>query len=210
MATKLPKNYKPSKSEKFMNAKQKEYFRLKLKNWKNDIYQESRETVENLQDSIAPADISDRATQESELSVFAFEMRVGFGQVGDLHLLGIPVEALARELTGDNSEAEGLGEGTCVVETCEGLVLALDRIEELGVVVDSFDVRFGDVLQNGIRVEGGHGTVGENHPSAFAHEDRTLLGQLVAIGQDQVGVVLVTGSLGPVPPGKGEVITGVF
>ena len=49
-----------------MNAKQKEYFRLKLKNWKNDIYQESRETVENLQDSIAPADISDRATQESE------------------------------------------------------------------------------------------------------------------------------------------------
>ena len=35
-------------------------------NWKNDIHQESRETVENLQDSIAPADISDRATQESE------------------------------------------------------------------------------------------------------------------------------------------------
>ena len=66
MATKLPKNYKPSKTEKFMNAKQKEYFRLKLKNWKNDIYQESRETVENLQDSIAPADVSDRATQESE------------------------------------------------------------------------------------------------------------------------------------------------
>ena len=66
MATKLPKNYKPSKSEKFMNSKQKEYFRLKLKNWKNDIYQESRETVENLQDSITPADISDRATQESE------------------------------------------------------------------------------------------------------------------------------------------------
>ena len=49
-----------------MNAKQKEYFRSKLRNWKNDIYQESRETVENLQDSIAPADISDRATQESE------------------------------------------------------------------------------------------------------------------------------------------------
>ena len=66
MATKLPKNYKPSKSEKFMNAKQKEYFRSKLKNWKNEIYQESRETVENLQDSIVPADISDRATQESE------------------------------------------------------------------------------------------------------------------------------------------------
>ena len=66
MATKLPKNYKPLKSEKFMNAKQKEYFKLKLENWKKDIFKESKETVENLQDSIAPADISDRATQESE------------------------------------------------------------------------------------------------------------------------------------------------
>ena len=49
-----------------MNAKQKEYFKLKLENWKKDIFKESKETVENLQDSIAPADISDRATQESE------------------------------------------------------------------------------------------------------------------------------------------------
>ena len=60
---KLPKSYKPTKSEKFMNAKQKEYFRTKLKDWKNDIYKESRETVENLQDSIAPADMSDRGGQ---------------------------------------------------------------------------------------------------------------------------------------------------
>ena len=66
---KLPKTYKPTKSEKFMNAKQKEYFRTKLKNWKDEIYRECRETVENLQDSIAPADMSDRATQESEKSL---------------------------------------------------------------------------------------------------------------------------------------------
>lgn len=66
MVTKLPKNYKPLKSEKFMNAKQKEYFRLKLQNWKLDIHKESSETLENLQDSTAPADVSDRATQESE------------------------------------------------------------------------------------------------------------------------------------------------
>ena len=66
MATKLPKNYKPVKSEKFMNAKQKQYFKQKLENWKQEIFKESKETVENLQDSIAPADISDRATQESE------------------------------------------------------------------------------------------------------------------------------------------------
>ena len=46
-----------------------ERFRTKLKNWKDEIYRESRETVENLQDSIAPADMSDRATQESEKSL---------------------------------------------------------------------------------------------------------------------------------------------
>ena len=51
-----------------MNAKQKEYFRQKLENWKQEIYRESKETVENLQDSIAPADISDRATQSRENS----------------------------------------------------------------------------------------------------------------------------------------------
>ena len=66
MATKLPKNYRPSQDEKFMNAKQREFFRVKLNDWKSEIYKESRETVENLQDSNSPADISDRATQESE------------------------------------------------------------------------------------------------------------------------------------------------
>jgi DnaK suppressor protein len=66
MATKLPKNYRPSQDEKFMNAKQREFFRVKLNDWKSEIYKESRETVENLQDSNSLADISDRATQESE------------------------------------------------------------------------------------------------------------------------------------------------
>ena len=66
MATKLPKNYRPSQDAKFMNAKQREFFRVKLNDWKSEIYKESRETVENLQDSNSPADISDRATQESE------------------------------------------------------------------------------------------------------------------------------------------------
>ena len=47
MPTKLPKNYKPLKSEKFMNAKQKEYFRLKLENWKNDIFKESKESSDD-------------------------------------------------------------------------------------------------------------------------------------------------------------------
>ena len=66
MATKLPKTYKPLKSEKFMNAKQKQYFKQTLENCNQETFKEGKETVENLQDSIAPADISDRATLESE------------------------------------------------------------------------------------------------------------------------------------------------
>ena len=31
--TKISKNYKPTKKEKFMNAKMKEYFRIKLVDW---------------------------------------------------------------------------------------------------------------------------------------------------------------------------------
>ncbi|HCV48395.1 MAG TPA: RNA polymerase-binding protein DksA, partial [Rhodobiaceae bacterium] len=37
MATRLPKDYAPSDSEPFMNARQREYFRRKLVTWKEDI-----------------------------------------------------------------------------------------------------------------------------------------------------------------------------
>ena len=42
---KLPKGYVPSEDEKFMNAKQKEYFRRKLSDWKADIAEETRNTA---------------------------------------------------------------------------------------------------------------------------------------------------------------------
>ena len=41
MATRLPRNYQPSTEEKFMNAKQVQYFRLKLLNWREEILKES-------------------------------------------------------------------------------------------------------------------------------------------------------------------------
>ena len=43
--TQLPPGYKPSESEPFMNEKQREYFRRKLLNWKDEILRESRETI---------------------------------------------------------------------------------------------------------------------------------------------------------------------
>jgi DnaK suppressor protein len=41
--------YKPSDDEPFMNDRQREYFRRKLHSWKEDILQESRETLAALQ-----------------------------------------------------------------------------------------------------------------------------------------------------------------
>ena len=71
--TKLPKNYKPTQKEKFMNAKMKEYFRQKLVNWKKDLLKESSQTLNNLQnESEAKPDITDRASEEIDRS---FELR---------------------------------------------------------------------------------------------------------------------------------------
>ena len=72
--TKIPKNYKPSLKEKFMNAKMKRYFRLKLIDWKNELLKESSLTLANLQkeESSAKPDVTDRASDETERS---FELR---------------------------------------------------------------------------------------------------------------------------------------
>ena len=67
MATELPKDYRPSEKEPFMNERQREYFRRKLVTWKDDIIRESRETIQNLQSEMTPnADLADRAATESE------------------------------------------------------------------------------------------------------------------------------------------------
>ena len=71
--TKLPKNYKPTQKEKFMNAKMKEYFRQKLISWKKDLLRESSQTLNNLQnENEAKPDMTDRASEEIDRS---FELR---------------------------------------------------------------------------------------------------------------------------------------
>ena len=71
--TKLPKNYKPTQKEKFMNAKMKEYFRQKLVSWKTDLLKESSQTLNNLQnENEAKPDLTDRASEEIDRS---FELR---------------------------------------------------------------------------------------------------------------------------------------
>jgi len=74
MISRIPKNYKPTQKEKFMNAKMKEYFRLKLIDWKNELLKESSQTLANMQkeENTAKSDITDRASEEIERS---FELR---------------------------------------------------------------------------------------------------------------------------------------
>jgi len=63
----LSAEYRPSEDEPFMNPRQREYFRRKLENWKEDILRESRETLENLQEeSQNHPDMADRASSESD------------------------------------------------------------------------------------------------------------------------------------------------
>ena len=70
MGTRLARGYIPSPDEKFMNAKQSEYFRRKLNTWRDDILKESRETLQQLQeDSLKEPDVADRASTETEWSV---------------------------------------------------------------------------------------------------------------------------------------------
>jgi DnaK suppressor protein len=59
--------YRPTEDEPFMNPRQREYFRAKLENWKEEILRESRETLDNLQEeSQNHPDMADRASSESD------------------------------------------------------------------------------------------------------------------------------------------------
>src|SRR3984957_13933652 len=61
------KEYRPSEDEEFMNERQREYFRKKLLNWKEDILRESRETVTHLQkETENHPDLADRASSETD------------------------------------------------------------------------------------------------------------------------------------------------
>ena len=63
-------DYRPSDDEEFMNERQREYFKQKLLNWKEDILRESRETLTHLQaETENHPDIADRASSETDRSL---------------------------------------------------------------------------------------------------------------------------------------------
>ena len=70
MAVDLESEYKPSEDEPFMNERQREYFKRKLLAWKEDILEESRETLLTLQsENENHPDIADRASSETDRSI---------------------------------------------------------------------------------------------------------------------------------------------
>ena len=106
--SKILNNYKPSykHKEKFMNAKMKEYFRLKLVNWKKNLLKESSQTLNNLQkhENTHKADITDRATEEIERS---FELKT---RDRERKLISKIDEALKRISNGSYGYCEETGD----------------------------------------------------------------------------------------------------
>lgn len=70
MSQMLSPNYRPSAKEKFMNPKQKEYFKVRLLEWKEELLKENKDTLDSLQmESLAEPDMADRATLETDRSL---------------------------------------------------------------------------------------------------------------------------------------------
>jgi len=105
MATRLPKNYTPSDKEPFMNARQKEFFRRKLSDWRKEIINETKETLSNLQyEANNFSDLADRASSETDRSL---ELRSRDRQ---RKLVGKIDEALSRIDDGSYGYCEETGE----------------------------------------------------------------------------------------------------
>ncbi|MBK7161208.1 RNA polymerase-binding protein DksA [Sphingorhabdus pulchriflava] len=66
----LDPDYLPSDDEPFMNDKQLRYFELQLLKWRTDILEESRGTLNQLQDGpIREPDLNDRASSETDWGI---------------------------------------------------------------------------------------------------------------------------------------------
>jgi DnaK suppressor protein len=66
----LDPDYIPSDAEEFMNERQLLFFEKQLNNWKNEILEESRGTLNNLQDGpIREPDLNDRASSETDWGI---------------------------------------------------------------------------------------------------------------------------------------------
>ena len=70
----MPKKYTPNEKEKYMNAKQKMYFKTRLTEWKNEIIESNNKSLylSEVDHEISSPDIIDQASSRTEKTV---EMR---------------------------------------------------------------------------------------------------------------------------------------
>ena len=101
----LSDDYRPAEDEPFMNDRQLEYFRRKLLVWKQELLDQSAETIDSLQDSGRNVpDIADRASEETDR---ALELRTRDRQ---RKLVGKIDAALRRIENGEFGYCEMTGE----------------------------------------------------------------------------------------------------
>jgi DnaK suppressor protein len=99
------KSYRPSDKEPFMNERQREYFRAKLLEWREDILKEAKETLQHLQEENQNhPDLADRASSETDRAI---ELRARDRQ---RKLIAKIDEALARIDDGSYGYCEETGE----------------------------------------------------------------------------------------------------
>ena len=66
----LPAGYHPTAREEYMGPRQLAYFRAKLQKWREDLVEESKQTIDNLRDEVRDVgDEAERATRETENSL---------------------------------------------------------------------------------------------------------------------------------------------
>jgi DnaK suppressor protein len=99
------KPYRPSDKEPFMNERQRDYFRAKLLQWREDILKEAKDTLQHLQEENQNhPDLADRASSETDRSI---ELRARDRQ---RKLISKIDEALARIEDGTYGYCEETGE----------------------------------------------------------------------------------------------------
>ena len=100
-----PTEYRPTEDEDFMNERQLDYFRRKLQAWKQDILDQSRDTITEMQDAqLQLADPADRASSETD---HALELRTRDRQ---RKLIAKIDSALRRIDSGDYGYCDETGE----------------------------------------------------------------------------------------------------
>jgi DnaK suppressor protein len=99
------KAYRPTEKEPFMNERQREYFRVRLLTWKEDILKEAKETLLHLQEENQNhPDLADRASSETDRAI---ELRARDRQ---RKLISKIEEALGRIEDGSYGYCEETGE----------------------------------------------------------------------------------------------------